>query len=176
MRFFDNFPSIAYSFNDAEPVLLTHILRRFTLVDAVKGNAGQYQIHTVIDGETPDQLATRFYDDSELHWVIMIYNDITDVNEDWPMSVSQLDKYCLKKYGTIEKVYDVLFYVDEDGDPIAPEGYQLNGTPIWPAIKFPVTNYDYESSINDAKRVLKIPSKSQLASILQAVEKALENA
>ena len=46
--------------------------------------------------------ADKLYGDPELHWVIMIVNNITDRYHQWPMNYSQFLQYINDKYDDVD--------------------------------------------------------------------------
>ena len=57
-----------------------------------------YDTYDVKEGETPEMIADKLYDDPELHWVVLMVNDITDRFHQWPMSAFQFEQYVKDKY------------------------------------------------------------------------------
>ena len=47
-----------------------------------KENILDFDYYDVKDGETPEMIAHKYYDDVELHWTILVANDIVDYYED----------------------------------------------------------------------------------------------
>ena len=93
MSYFNKFPLIKYSFDNGETTkVAVDILKRIGIKENIKNTAELFERHTIRDGETPDMLADRFYGDSNLHWLIMIMNDIINPYEDWPVSTRVLNK------------------------------------------------------------------------------------
>ena len=79
MYFDNNFPTIVYdSAGDGTFKDVKNLLRRVALNTKVRTNTLIYDTYDVKEGETPESIADKLYDDPELHWVIMIINDITD--------------------------------------------------------------------------------------------------
>ena len=37
-----------------------------------------FDTYDVREGDTPEIIADRFYEDSELHWIILLLNNVTD--------------------------------------------------------------------------------------------------
>ena len=48
-----------------------------------------FDTYDIKNGETPESIAFKLYGDAELHWVVMLINNITDRFHDWPMSEAQ---------------------------------------------------------------------------------------
>ena len=60
----------------------------------VKSNALLYDTYDVKEGETPESIADSLYDDAELHWVIMLVNDITDRYHQWYYEILTVFTIC----------------------------------------------------------------------------------
>ena len=53
-----------------------------------------YETITVQDGERPDILSKRLYNDERYHWTFLLLNpQIKNIWDDWPMSSAQLLDY-----------------------------------------------------------------------------------
>jgi len=50
-------------------------------------------------GERPEDIAFKYYDDAELHWVVLLTNNITDRYYEWPMTQPDFEDYLTDKYG-----------------------------------------------------------------------------
>ena len=104
--YFNNFPVIPYDsegnykFKD-----VTNLLRRVGLRAKVKTNTLLYDTYNVKNGETPESIADKLYNDSELHWVILMINDITDRFHQWPMTESQFLQYINDKYDNVDAIH-----------------------------------------------------------------------
>ena len=97
--YFQNFPTIPYdSVGDGELKGVTNLLRRVGIRAKVKANTMLYDTYDVRNGETPESIAFKLYDDAELHWVILLVNDITDRFHDWPLTEAQFLQFIKDKY------------------------------------------------------------------------------
>ena len=97
--YFKNIPTIIYdSVGNGEFKDVKNLLRRVAVRAKVKTNTLFYDTYDVKEGETPESIAGRLYGDSELHWIIMLVNDITDRYHQWPMNYSQFLQYINDKY------------------------------------------------------------------------------
>ena len=97
--YFQNFPTIPYdSTGTGEFKGVTNLLRRVGIRAKVKSNTMLYDTYDVRNGESPESIAFRLYDDAELHWVVLLVNDITDRFHDWPLSEAQFLQFINDKY------------------------------------------------------------------------------
>ena len=98
--YFEQFPLIPYdSVGDGISKDVTNIFRRVAVRAKVKSNTALFDTYDVRDGETPEMIAHRLYDDATLHWVILLFNEIHDRYHQWPMSTIQFEDYLTDKYG-----------------------------------------------------------------------------
>ena len=99
MSYFNKFPIIQYDFDGTgSRKLATNILRRVVMRQKIKDQAGLFLDYIVPEGETPEITAHKVYGSSELHWVLLLLNDIYNPYYDWPLSAGQMEKFLLKKY------------------------------------------------------------------------------
>ena len=88
MSYFSNFPITLYSLDDRKTVqVITNIATRGTISEEITNNLSLFYPYSIKDGETPEILADKIYNDSELHWIILHCNEIHDAMFDWPLSV-----------------------------------------------------------------------------------------
>jgi hypothetical protein len=85
--------------------VVTNITNRTTLSDEVKLNLSLYDEYDVKDGETPELVADKFYNNSELHWLVLHYNDIIDPRFDWPLDTNNLNRYVASKYANVNGIH-----------------------------------------------------------------------
>ena len=50
-------------------------------------------------GERPEDIAFKYYDDPELHWVVLLTNNVTDRYYQWPMTQPDFEDFLKDKYG-----------------------------------------------------------------------------
>ncbi len=94
MSYFDKFPKIYYDANgDGKYKVMTDILSRVKLTANIKENLLEFDYYNVKDGETPEMIAHKYYDDPELHWTILVANEVIDYYSDWPMSVQKFEQF-----------------------------------------------------------------------------------
>lgn len=97
--FFDRFPLIRYDINkDGNKKLATDILTRIAFREQVQKQGLAFQDYYVEDGMTPELVSEDLYGDAELHWVVLMFNNMIDPFHDWPLSENQVEDYLDKKY------------------------------------------------------------------------------
>lgn len=104
--YFQNFPYTYYSLDNTRTVqVVTDITNRAVISDEVKTNLGLYDEYDIKDGETPELVADRFYNNPELHWIVLQYNDIIDPRFDWPLDINNLTRYVTGKYYSLNGIH-----------------------------------------------------------------------
>ena len=158
--YFDNFPTIPYDaegngkFKDVK-----NLLRRVGIRTKVKVNAMLFDTYDVKNGETPESIAFKLYGDSELHWVIMLINDITDRFHDWPMSEAQFLQFVNDKYDNVDAIHH--YEIPQSSGDTSKKiniGTSNSDYPTATAI----TNFEHEQEQQDVKRKIRLLDPSYL--------------
>jgi hypothetical protein len=171
--YFDSFPVIVYdSVGNGTYKDVTNILRRVAMRSKIKQNTLIYDTYDVKEGETPEMIADRLYNDPELHWVILIVNDITDRYHQWPLSTSQFLAFINDKYvnadGTsnVDGVHHYEIPQSSGDTKTKIEVYQnsalYTGDSDFYASASIVTNFEYEENEQDEKRKIRLLDPSYI--------------
>ena len=100
MSYFNQFPLMAYDVKgDKNYKLLPNILKRVKLRSGLRSGAFLFDNYDVIDGERPEDVAYKVFGDAQLHWVILMTNNVTDRYYQWPLSQPQFAEHLTDKYG-----------------------------------------------------------------------------
>ena len=152
--YFNNFPLIPYdATGTGELKVVTNLLRRVGVRAKVKANTMLYDTYDVRNGETPESIAFKLYDDAELHWVILLVNDITDRFHDWPMTEAQFLQFIKDKYTNVDAIHHYEIS-QESGDTSIKISVGTDNTDYASATA--ITNYEYEQEVQDAKRKIRL--------------------
>tara|TARA_Y100000004_G_scaffold126454_1_gene142340 strand:- start:1704 stop:2225 length:522 start_codon:yes stop_codon:yes gene_type:complete len=154
MSYFENFPQIFYdSKGDKKYTVLTNLLSRVKLIDGAKKNIVDFDYYDVKDGETPEMIAHKYYDDVNLHWTIMVVNEVIDYYEDWPMSVQKFEEFVKNKYDNPQAIHH--YEISQtSGDTTVKIDVGMNTTDYPSAVA--VSNYQYEDSLQEKKRSIRL--------------------
>ena len=99
MAYFTQFPTLLYDVEKTnKDVLVTDLFFRYRIRDEIKNNLVTYNKFSVRDHDTPENLAQKIYGDPHLYWIILKMNDIVNINEDWPKSQRELNRFVDDKY------------------------------------------------------------------------------
>ena len=151
--YFNTIPKIYYdSVGDKNPKIVTNILRRVGLRAKVKTNTLLFDTYDVKEGETPEIIAHKLYGESELHWIVMLVNNVVDRFHDWPMSVPQFNSYINEKYSDPSGVHHYEIEQTSGNTKTKIEVTDLTNYPN----ALTVTNYEYEQRRQDDLRKIRL--------------------
>ena len=157
--YFDSFPIINYGSTDGTIKTATNLLRRVAIRSKVKTNASLFDTYDVKSGETPEIIADKFYDDPQLHWVIMLVNNVTDRYHDWPMNDQQFSTFVNEKYSNPDGIHHYEI-TQESGDTkqkieVYDPDLISSATDAYTSATA-ITNREYEESEQDRKRKIRL--------------------
>ena len=152
--YFGHFPLIPYdSVGDGKFKLVTNLLKRVAVRSKVKTNVLVFDTYDVKSGETPEMIADKLYNDPELHWVVLLMNDITDRYHQWPLTENQFIAHINDKYDNVDATHhyeisqtsgDTTIKIDIDTDNSDHSGATA------------ITNYEYEVARQDEMRKIRL--------------------
>ena len=165
--YFDSFPVIPY---DAKGNLeykdVTNLLRRVGLRAKVRSNTLLYDTYDVKEGETPEIIAHKLYGDSELHWIVLLVNNVTDRYHQWPMNYSQFLQYINDKYVNADGTSNVdgvhHYEIAQSSGDTAKKIEVYNNSALYTgdtdfyASATTITNREYEESLQDERRKIRL--------------------
>lgn len=96
-NYFFQFPNTTYELN-CQTSVVKDIFRRAAFVSEYRPYSDLFDKYLIKDGETPESLAIKFYGNVSYYWLILMFNEIHNVNFDWPMQQITLERYCQEKY------------------------------------------------------------------------------
>ncbi|HAW81268.1 MAG TPA: hypothetical protein DCX27_17135, partial [Balneola sp.] len=98
--YFENFPVIDYEYTPGLLKKSVDILRRTDITNQLL-NTNQYNTFNVVDGETPQSAAIKYYNDVSMYWSFFITNRLINPFYDWPSSYEKLNKRIDSKYAGV---------------------------------------------------------------------------
>lgn len=185
-----NFEYISRNFDEknlSDYVQVKNLFKRGKLREDIFGDLAFFEKYQIIGDERPDNVAFKFYNDSTLDWVILLANNILNIYSEWPMTQRTFDKVMLEKYGSYEELYSGIHHYETEeiknsfGVTIIPAGlqveedffieYEEDGEVILREdIKIPITNYEYETSVENEKRGIFILKPRYLGIVSNDIE------
>ena len=152
--YFPNFPIIPYdSVGNGDFKLVTNLLKRVGVRSKVKTNVMIFDTYDVKEGETPEIIADKLYDDSELHWVVLLMNNVTDRYHQWPMNNNQFLSYMEDKYTNQDATHH--YEISQvSGDTTIKINIGSDNTDHSGATA--ITNFEYEEALQDELRQIRL--------------------
>lgn len=98
MRYFENFPKIAITDQNNNTMLYTNIMARVNLIPSLLNNPSLYYQYDVQDGDRPDIIATKYYNNPYRYWIFLYGNNIFDPLWELPLSDYNFNVYLNDKY------------------------------------------------------------------------------
>ena len=162
--YFNFFPTVDYvNVGQSNSKTVTNILKRAAIREVVKDNLAIYTKYIIRSGETPESVAFNVYGDAELHWVILLTNDIYDRYHQWPMNVNQFLSYVNEKYTNPNATHHYEIS-QSSGDTSVKIDIGSDNTDYPSATA--VTNFEYEESRQDALRQIRLLNVAQVNKVV----------
>ena len=146
-----------------------------------------FEKYQIVGDDRPDNVAFIVYGDSKLDWLVLKCNNIINIQSEWPMTQEDFDRHVLEKYETYDNLYNGIHHYEtveiknSKGVVMVPEGLQVpsdwtytffdsamgqhlsslkeyNTVQNNPVVS--ITNYDYETKIENEKRNIYILKKA----------------
>jgi hypothetical protein len=169
--YFSNFPVIPYdSVGNGDFKAVTNLLKRVAVRSKVKDNTALYDTYDVKEGESPEIIAHKLYDDPELHWVILLLNDITDRYHQWPKNTNQFLAYINDKYSNVDATHH--YEISQtSGDTTIKIDIGTDNTD-YPTASI-VTNAEFEEDLQDKKRKIRLLDPAYIEDFVTEFEKLI---
>jgi hypothetical protein len=100
MLYFDTLPKIITPDQNGQPILLTNIMVRAKLIEELENNPMLFYQYSIQDGDTPEIIADKYYNDSYRYWIILYSNKVLDPLWDWPLDYQMFLNFINEKYAT----------------------------------------------------------------------------
>ena len=176
MSYFSKFPLFTYDIKgDKVRKLLPDILRRVKLRATIKSGGMLFDKYDVKEGEKPEDVAYKWFGDAELHWVILMTNNVTDRYYDWPMNQAQFAEYLDDKYSNPDAIHH--YEVTKDSGRTTGQGpsdysylVEVNSdTDNAVSVSF----REYEEREQDKKRQIQLLNKSLLGDFIAEFDRLI---
>jgi hypothetical protein len=174
MSYFRELPDLYYQSplstrtSSTEYVRIKNLFRRVKLRDDLQNVFTLFNKYEIGQGERPDTIAEDLYGSNDLDWVVMMSAGIINLHDQWPLSDYDLYRYADNKYGNdlnAIRFYETTEVKDSSGRLVLPKGKivdsnftipnpdntTLNLNPVTG-----ITNYEYETRVNNDKRLIYI--------------------
>ena len=189
MNYFKFFPKTFNSrdgfANDIK--FVTNIMSRFNILRSVLNNTTAFHSVTIQDNDRPDTVAHKYYGSSDYTWLVLLSNQYTDPNWEWPLNDQDFLNLIKVKYGSIaeakskivryEKKINNRFYQVKEGDflsgytSINDDGFVFDSDNRLSSTFKAITAFQDEFDSNEKKRDIQLIDRA----LLSHMEKELRN-
>ena len=178
MSYFSRFPKMIYDMkNDNNYKLLPDILRRVKQRNAIKSGQFVFDTYDVKNGETPETIAYKWFGDAELHWVILMINNVTDRYYQWPMTQPQFDEFLSDKYSNPDGIHH--YEITRTSGITTSQGpndyshkVECNSDEDGASS---ISNREYEERIQDNNRSIRLLNQTYLSDFIDEFDKLIKS-
>ena len=199
--YFRNLPNFEYvnrlpdSHSSSEYIEVKNLFKRGKIKNDIFRDVTYFTKYSIQGDDRPDNVAFDVYQDSTLDWVILLANNITNIQNEWPLSQESFENYLLNKYGNHQTIHGTHHYETKEiknsiGSIILKEGIEV---PKLFSMKFldsnlgtytevggagnlittEVTNYEYEVDLQDKKRQIYLLKQNYLNIVLTDMDRMM---
>ena len=178
MSYFNRFPMMAYDVkNNNNYKLLPDILRRVKQRNAIASGQFIFDTYDVRNGEKPEDIAYKWFGDAQLHWVILMTNNVTDRYYQWPMSDVQFANFIADKYDNPDDIHH--YEIAKSSGKTTSSGpndyshlVEVNSDVDGASS---VSNREYEERLQDQYRSIKLLNQTFLSDFLEEFDKLIKD-
>ena len=195
--YFRNIPDFEYvsrtadTKNISEYQKVKNLFKRGKLKNDIFNDLTYFTKYKIVGDDRPDNVAFNVYNDETLDWIVLLSNNITNIQTEWPLDHQSYYNFLIDKYGSEEAIHAVHHYEtievrDTNRTIIVPEGLkvpqdysiefydeELESYTTMSNITLEITNYTYENNIEDEKRNIYALKPAYLNIILNDMEESM---
>ena len=195
--YFRNVPDFEYVSRTADTKQISeyqkvkNLFKRGKLKNDIFNDLTYFTKYQIVGDDRPDNVAFKVYDDETLDWVVLLSNNITNIQTEWPLNHQSFYNFLIDKYGSEEGIYAVHHYETQevrnsDEAIIVPKGLKvpqnysiefydtdLESYTTASNITTEITNYTYENKIEENKRNIYVLKAEYINVILNDMEESM---
>lgn len=172
--------------NISDYIRVKNLFKRVKINESLFNELTYFTKYKIIGDERPDQVAYKIYGTQDYDWIVLLSNNILNVQSEWPLSNEAFEKYMTEKYGSEDKFHAVHHYetkeiTDSIGRIIVraglevPSNYSISyydsGQQVTATdTTVVVTNYEYETTIQDEIRNIYLIRPDYLNLVIQDID------
>jgi len=190
---FEYVSRIAGSKNISDYIAVKNLFKKGKIRDDIFQELAFFEKYKIVGNDRPDNVAFEVYRDSNLDWVVLLANNILNIQSEWPLLQDDFDRHLVNKYGDYNTLYNGIHHYEtsevknSQEVTVVPSGLEVS-SPYTISyydyltslqvdtgnIAVPVTNYDYEIKLEDAKRNIFLLKKEYLGIITNDMSEIME--
>ena len=179
--------------NSGDYTRVKNLFKKGVLREDIFQDLSFFTKYIIIGDDRPDNVADEIYDDPTLDWVVLLANNITNIQSEWPMSQADFNTYITEKYENETTLYSGIHHYEANEVKtsrdviIIPSGMRVG---VGQSVSFyddglgqqvtktdvasPITNYVYEDRLNNAKRNIFILKPQYLQIVFDDLENIMQ--
>ena len=174
--YFSRFPKMAYDIKNNDTYkLVPDILRRVKLRANIRNGMFMFDNYDVKEGEKPEDVAYKWFGDAQLHWVILMTNNVTDRYYEWPLTQPQFQLHLEDKYGvgSIDSIHH--YEISQTSGPTSSrDNSHLVEVNSDAAGATAITNREYEEREQDRLRQIRLLDPRYLSIFVSEFEHLIQ--
>ena len=177
MSYFNRFPMMVYDIkNNNNYKLLPDILRRVKQRNVSASGQFIFDTYDVRNGEKPEDIAYKWFGDAQLHWVILMTNNVTNRYYDWPMNQVQFQAFLEDKYDNPDGIHH--YELTQDSGRTSGQGpndysykVEVNSDTTNASS---ISNREYEEREQDKKRSIRLLNQKFLPAFIEEFDNLIK--
>ena len=169
-----------------------NLFKRVKLNSDLFQNLTNFTKYQIVGDERPDNVSNKVYDTPNYDWIVLLSNNIINIQDEWPMSNRTFELYMNKKYGVTN--YDGIHHYET----IEVKDSSNNFTVLKKGLEVPsdysitffdgalgkestitntnvgVTNFEYESKIQDEKRSIFLLRSDLIQTVIKNIKSEMK--
>lgn len=117
---FQNYKNIYYPFKDSDGEIFYKVVKDITENLKIRQDAIDvlelFEYYNLRDNETPEVVASKYYNDPKLHYLVLLANQRYDWRNDFPLTAQQLREYVNESYVNPQGIHH---FEDADGNIVS---------------------------------------------------------
>ncbi len=174
-------------------IKVKNLFKRGDLRPDIFQDLATFEKYQIIGDDRPDNVANKFYQDSDLDWLVLICNNIINVQTEWPLMQRDFERFLLDKYETHAALEDIHHYETQEiknskGVVMLEKGLEVASDMTFSYYDWwldeqqnitnantvtAVTNYQYEEKIEDAKRNIYLLKTRYISLVIDDMEQLM---
>ena len=149
--YFNDFPTINYDCTgDGITEKIQDITTRIAVRTWIREIGPIFSKYDVADAETPEMVAAHVYGSVYDHWIVLLFNEITNTYYGWPLSRRDFDAFVNDKYENPQAVhhYEITQSSGDQTVKIKVKSTVAGATAV--------SNFEYEQAIQNVKKQIRI--------------------
>ena len=108
MKYFENLPKLVKTDAKGNSLVMANLMARASVIPSLLKNPAVFYQYDIQDGDTPEIVASKYYNDPYRFWIVLFSNQVLDPQFEWPLSTSQFEDYLVAKYPSTD-IYNTAY-------------------------------------------------------------------